>query len=190
MADLLGTQKINLNGCHIHRLDVRGANLGDVQFSNTEVFELLADPFVKFGTSVPTVRSIIMYEHFKETRLFEGVSDWMAQRARESGRNDAGPDKKWYLLEKFARISMRQYSIRLVEDQMDPASRRIIASPQWPELRTLLERHGRLEVNRTRPASGPISEWFHLVAGEEFLNPGQSSQASTRRILEELNVDS
>ena len=190
MADLLGTQKVSLHGCHMHRLDVRGANLGDVQFSNTEVFELLADPFVKFGTSVPNVRSIIRYEHFKETRLFEGVSDWMSQRSRMSGRNDAAPDERWYLLEKFARISMRQYSIRSVEDQMDPASRRIIASAQWPELRTLLERHKRLEVDKTPPASGPKSEWFHLVAGEEFLNPGQASQASTRRILEELNVDS
>ena len=190
MADLLGTQKVSLHGCHMHRLDVRGANLGDVQFSNTEVFELLADPFVKFGTSVPNVRSIIRYEHFKETRLFEGVSDWMAQRSRMSGRNDAVADERWYLLEKFARISMRQYSIRSVEDQMDPASRRIIASPQWSELRTLLERHERLEVNKTLPASGPKSEWFHLVAGEEFLNPGQASKESTRRILEELNVDS
>ena len=190
MADLLGAQKVSLHGCHMHRLDVRGANLCNVQFSNTEVFELLADPFVKFGTSVPIVRSIIMYEHFKETRLFEGVSDWMAQRSRVSGRNDAAPDERWYLLEKFARISMRQYSIRSVEDQMDPASGRIIASAQWPELRTLLERHDRLEVNKTLPASGPKSEWFHLVAGEEFLNPGQASQESTRRILEELNVDS
>ena len=190
MADLLGSQKVSLNGCHIHRLDVRGANLGDVQFLNTEVFELLADPFVKFGTSVPTVRSIIMYEHFKETRVFEGISNWMAKRSRISGRDDADPDERWYLLEKFARISMRQYSIRSVEDQMDPASRRIIASPQWPELRTLLERYDRIEVDTTSPASGPKSEWFHLVAGEEFLNPRQSSQASTRRILEELNVDS
>ena len=30
MADLLGTQKVSLNGCHIHRLDVRGANLDEV----------------------------------------------------------------------------------------------------------------------------------------------------------------
>ena len=190
MADLLGSQKISLNGCHIHRLDVRGANLGEVQFSNTEVFELLADPFVKFGTSVPNVHSVIVYEHFKETRLFEGISDWMARRSRKSGRNDAVPDERWHLLEKFARISMRQYSIRSVEDQMDPASRRIIASPHWSELRTLLERYDRLEVSTTLPASGPKSEWFHLVAGEEFLNPGPASQESTRRILEELNVDS
>ena len=188
MADLLGTQKVSLNGCHIHRLDVRGADLGRVLFSNTEVFELLADPFVKFGTSVPDVRSIIVYEHFKEKRLFEGVSDWIAVRTPMSGRNDTDPDERWYLLEKFARISMRQYSIRSIVDQMDPASKKIITSPMWPELRKLLDRYKRLEVDTTHPASGPKSEWFHLVAGEEFLNPGPTSQKSTRRILEELNV--
>ena len=190
MADLLGTQKVSLNGCHIHRLDVRGADLGRVLFSNTEVFELLADPFVKFGTSVPDVRSIIVYEHCKESRLFEGVSDWIARRTPMSGRNDTDPDERWWLLEKFARVSMRQYAIRSIKDQMDPASGKIIASSMWPELRTLLERYDRLEVDTTLPASEPKSEWFHLVAGEEFLTPGQASQESTRHILEELNVRS
>ena len=99
-------------------------------------------------------------------------------------------NRRWYLLESFARISMRQYSIRSIEDQMDHASKRIIASPLWPELCTLLEKYDRIEVSTTQPASGQISEWFHPVAGDEFLNLGQSSRASTRRILEELNVDS
>ena len=190
MADLLGIQKISLNGCHIHRLDVRGADLGGVRFSNTEIFELLADPFVKFGTSVPKPHSIIVYEHFKEKRLFEGVSDWIAGRTPISDSDDTDPDERWNLLEKFARISMRQYSIRSIPDQMDPTSKKIIESRVWPSLRTLLESHDRLEVNATLPASGPRSEWFHLVAGEEFLNPGPTSQESTRRILEELNAGS
>ena len=191
MADLLGIQKISLNGCHIHRLDVRGADLGGVRFSNTEIFELLADPFVKFGTSVPKPHSIIVYEHFKEKRLSKKeVSSWIAGRTTRSGHGDADPDERWNLLEKFARISMRQYSIRSIPDQMDPTSKKIIASRLWPSLRTLLESHGRLEVNATLPASGPRSEWFHLVAGEEFLNPGPESQESTHRILEELNAGS
>ena len=190
MADLLGTQKISLNGCNIHRLDVRGADLGRVLFSNTTVFELLADPFVKFGTNVPDVHSIIVYENSKGRRLFDGVEGWIAQRMKISGPNDTDPDEKWWLLEKFARISMRQYSIRSIEDQMDPTSRKIITSPMWHDLRRLLEKYGRLDVNTTLPPSGPKSEWFHLVAGEEFLNPGKASQESTRRILEELNVGS
>ena len=202
VADLLGTQKISLEGCHIHRLDVRGADLGKVRFSNTEVFELLTDPFVKFGTSVPVVRSIIVYEHFKETRLFEGVSDWIAQKSRITGRNDADPDERWYLLEKFARITMRQnrvtyferlpsasYSIPKVFTR-DLASKRITASPFWPELRTLLEKYDRLRVGTRHVGDGLRLTWFHLVAAEEFLNPSPASQRSTRRILEELNVDS
>ena len=60
----------------------------------------------------------------------------------------------------------------------------------WPELRRLLEKYNRIEVDNTLPASGPKSEWLHLVAGGEFLNPEQASQESTRRILEELNVGS
>ena len=192
MADLLGSQMINLNGCHIHHLDVRGADLGRVTFSNTKVFELLADPFVKFGTSVPKVlSSIIVYEHNKENRLFgEEASDWLARRTAVSGRDDTDPDERWLLLEKFARISMRQYAIRSIEDHKDPVSRKIIASRRWDDLRELLERYERLDVNTTHHAAGPRSEWFHLVAGEEFLNPGSASQDSTRRILEELNVGS
>ena len=190
MADLLGTQKVSLDGCRINRLDVRGANLIDVLFSNTEVYELLADPFVTFGESAPSVRSIIVYEHFKETRLHDGVAEWIARRSQASGQADAAPDDRWSLLEKFARISMRQHSIRSAPDQMDHASRRILASPLWPALRDLLEKHHRLEVDITPPASGPRSEWFHLVAGEEFLNPERASKPSTRHILDELNVPS
>ena len=190
MADLLGVQKIHLNGCHFHRLDVRGADLERVRFSNTEINELLVDPFVKFGAHRPRVHSIALYEHFKETRLFDGVSEWIEQRALKSAGINSELDERWYLLEKFARISMRQYAIRSLEDQMDPASKKILASPLWPSLRELLERYERLEVDSGAPASGPRSEWYHLVAGSEFLNPSCATRHSTRRILEELNASS
>ena len=188
IGELVGTQRIHLKGCFMNRLDVRGADLREVRFSNTEVYELLADPFVKFGSSVPVVRSIIVYEHFKETRLREGISEWIAQKSDPVPRADTGPDERWYLLERFARISMRQYSIRSGEDQMDAASRRVIESPHWESLCALLDKHGRLEVSDTLSASGPKSMWFHLVAGHEFLNARGSVQDSTRRILDELNV--
>ena len=188
MADLLGTQRISLEGCHMRRLDVRGANLRKVRFSSTEIYELLVDPFVRFGPSAPNAHSIIVYEHYRESRLFEGTVDWIAKRSDTPGLDDAVPDERWRLLEKFARISMRQYSIRSGEDQMDHAPRRVLNSEHWWDLRQLLERHGRLEVSTTSMASGPKSEWFHLVAGQEFLNPGPSSLESTRLILEELNA--
>ena len=44
MAELLGKQRVGLHDCTIHRLDVRGTDLGHTQFANTTVLELLVDP--------------------------------------------------------------------------------------------------------------------------------------------------
>lgn len=186
MADLLGAQQASLVRCVIHRLDVRGADLRGVDFSDVHVYELIGDSFVKFGASVPIVHSVIESEHLKETRWFGAPSDWIERRS--SKPSGADPDERWYLLEKFARISMRQYAIRSGKGNDDPAARRVLGSHLWPDLRELLERHKRLEVRDNPKAAGPKSEWFHLVAGAEFLNPGSVVQDSTRRILEELNV--
>ena len=191
MADLLGAQKVSIDGCVIHRLDVRGADLARVHFSNAEVFELLVDRYVKLGASAPAVGSVIVYENFRETRLVGSSDGWIEQKLRESSIREEGvsePDEKWYLLEKFARISMRQYAIRSGRDNNDPAARTIFDSFWWPDLRELLGRHDRLEVRDNPSASGRRSEWFHLVAGAEFLNPGSAAQGSTKEILEELNV--
>ena len=55
-------------------------------------------------------------------------------------------------------------------------------------MRALLEDHGRLEVQDNAAAAGPRSQWFHLVAGAEFLNPQSAELDSTRTILAALNV--
>ena len=190
MADLLGAQKVHLDNCAIHRLDVRGADLGRVRFSNTEVFELLADPYVRFGESAPKVHSLIVYEHFKGTRWPGPPQEWLSERHSSPETADSDPDERLDLLYKFARISMRQYAIRSQLDNNDPISRKIIGSPFWPDLRKLLEKHGRLEVDESPTAAGPKSEWFHLVAGPEFLDPNHVTRDNTWLILEELNAGS
>ena len=190
MADLLGAQRVRLDNCLIHRLDVRGADLGRVEFSNTEAFELLADPYVRFGESAPKVHSLIVYEHFKGSRCPDPPQEWIAERYSLPETADSDPDERLELLYKFARISMRQYAIRSQLDNNDPISRKIIGSPFWPALRKLLEKHERLEVDASPPASGPKSEWFHLVSGPEFLDPKHATRDSTRLILEELNAGS
>ena len=188
MADLVGAQKAHLDSCVIHRLDVRGADLARVKFSNTQVTELLADPYVRFGESVPKVHSLIVYEHFRESRWPGPPGEWMAKRCSVSESSGSEPDERLDLLYRFARISMRQYAIRSSLDHNDPIARKIIGSPAWPDLRALLEKHGRLEVDSSPPASGPNSEWFHLVHGSEFLNPDDANQDSTRLILRELGA--
>ena len=187
LADLLGAQTARLHDCVMHRLDVRGADLRNVEFCNTTVFELLADPYVRFGESTPKVHSLILYEHFREERWSGNPESWIAKRDSRFDHGEQKPDDLWDLLYKFARISMRQYAIRSDADLSDLGARKVLGSPLWPGLRALLEKHERLEVV-DKAASGPRSDWYHLVSGAEFLNPGSATLDSTKRILKELNV--
>ena len=190
MADLLGAQQVSMVRCVIHRLDVRGSDLRSVQFSDVRVYDLLVDDFVHFGTSVPSVGSLVLYRNFKETRWTDVPSKWIEQRSFIPERSGSDPDARWYLLEKLARLSLRQYAIR--SGTRGPA-RKVFDSPHWPALRQLLERHGRLEditlagfdVRRIPPRK---TGWLRLVAAAEFLSPESANQDSTRKILEELNV--
>ena len=153
MADLLGAQKVSIDGCAIHRLDVRGADLARVHFSNAEVFELLVDRYVKLGASAPAVGSVIVYENFRETRLVGSSDGWIEQKLRESSIREEGvsePDEKWYLLEKFARISMRQYAIRSGRDNNDPAAMRLFCVGGPEGSRRGCERHGKSYLTRRR----------------------------------------
>ena len=187
MAELVGALRLSMVRCLIHRLDVRGADLRGVEFSDVHVNELVGDSFVRFGSSAPKVHSVSESKGLRVVRWSGAPSERNDRRSSAPSWPD--PDEEWYLLEKFARISMRQYAIRSGKDNNDPAARTILDSSCWPELRRLLERHGRLEVRDNPSASGPRSEWFHLVAGAEFLNPKSTDQASTREILAELNAN-
>jgi len=191
MADPLGAQRVTLDNCSIHRLDVRSADLSSVEFTNVRVGELIVDPYVTFGPNAPKVLSLFVSEHSKVERWSGSPKEWIGQRQRESSLaegSDSESRSTWRLLRKFARISMRQYAIRSAKDNADPGARRVLDSPWWPELRRLLERHGRLEIRHNAAAAGRRSEWFHLVAGGEFLDLGAATQESTKTILEELGV--
>ena len=187
MADLLGAQKVVLDSCHIHRLDVRGADLGKARFSNTVTFELIVDPYVKFGESVPEVHSLIIYEHFKESRWPGRPADWIAEKCSRSGHDEPEPDERWELLQRFARVSLRQYWISL---QTKDRGQHIFKSPAWPGLRALLEKHNRLVTTRFFLGVHTAEKWerVHLVGAVEFLDPKSANQDSTREILEELNA--
>lgn len=193
MADPLGAQQVRMVGCRIQRLDVRSADLRGVRFADVVVHQLIVDGFVRFGENVPKAQSVVRFDKSGRPRWLDSPSEWIEQQSArpasmsQDGADRSDPDEKWHLLEKFARIAMRQYSIRAGKDNDDPAAKSILRSPLWPDLRDLLQSHGRLEVHRN-DAAGPRSEWYHLVAGAEFLDPASADLDSTRQILAALNV--
>ena len=90
MGDLLGRQRVAIAGCVVHRLDVRGADLREVDFSDVHVIELVVDRYVTFGMSAPKVDSLVSYEDFREERLPGRTIEWIEKRmqvAPEAGSN-------------------------------------------------------------------------------------------------------
>ena len=194
IGDLTGVQRGELVGCQINRLDVRGADLSGVEFHDVTVFQLLADDYVKLGETVPKVFALTR-PSMKTEFDPDSISDWLSSKKSKLPKRPATgmADKRWSLLERFARLSMRRYWLR----ESDRETERLMRSPYWPELKELLKKHNRLVENDHMHMSGPRSAFLHLVNAYEFLNPdepqetrAQKTRGSTREILRELGFQS
>ena len=188
IADQIGAQKGELIQLSINRLVVGNADLSGISFRDVEAYEMFAGPFVKFGNNVPNVRSLNLYGvSGRKERIFDAnkIKNWIAERSDQQDEKGV-PDERWKLLEKFSRISMQRYWLR----EGDEDTKRITDSDHWDEICALLERHGRLKIRDNVPASGQRTKWFHLVAGDEFLQCEEkiNLQESTVNILKQLNV--
>lgn len=183
MAEHNGVQRAKLVNCQINRLDVRGADLGKVLFSDVNVYEMLADSYVVFGDSHPSVDVLVTED---QGRNFDksDIQQWVTAQSHV-GEPTKAPDKRWRLLEKLARMSMRNYWIF---DRDEPMVK-LMRSPHWESLERLLREHGRLEVTDKVDASGSSRQQFHLIAGQDFLqNANMEESQSTSRIKSALGV--
>lgn len=196
MGEHTDSQRGKLFNCHISRLDVRGADLSGVEFQDVIVNELLVDNFVKFGETAPDVKSSLTMDlRYSSAGANAGmksefnpneIKDWISGRSYKRATRIV-PDPRWNILEKFARISMRQYWLRT----SDIEAKKLMRSQHWGDLVRLLKQHDRLQETSSKHAAGPSSIWLHLVDGREFLSFGEqeySIRPSTQEILQELGV--
>lgn len=174
MAEHNGVQRANLVNCRIDRLDARGADLGKVSFSNVDVYEMLADSYVVFGGSPPNI-DVLVTEGQRRNFDRSAIRQWVAERS-SPGESPEAPDKRWPLLEKLARMSMRSYWIF----DRDEAMEKLMRSPHWESLAELLQEHRRLEVTGNVDASGSSRLQFHLIAGQDFLQDAYTEESTSR----------
>lgn len=197
MREHTDVQRGKLSNCHISRLDVRGTDLSEVEFQDVTVNELLVDHFVKFGETAPDVKLSLIYSSLDTNASMKPefdpneIKDWISRRSHKKMTEiTAGriiTDPRWKILEKFARISMRQYWLRT----SDIEAIKLMKSDNWKDLVELLKRYDRLQETHRKHAAGPSSIWLHLVDGRDFLSfdeQGYSVRSSTREILRELGV--
>ena len=155
----------------LNQLDVRGADLGGLHFSDSTIVTLIANDATRLSSSFPDP-SVIHYEGFgPEPDAVIGSPDriqsWVdthgrassrASRCHESGvPEDLRKHPMVRLLERACRV--RSYWIR---DDAEDHFNRFVRDPLWPELLGLLKAHDLAKV-RHPAASGPKNDFVHVV---------------------------
>ncbi len=153
----------------INQLDVRGADLEYLKFSESSIIRLIADS----GTRLP-------YSFPLPSQLFDGagqqidsdlMEQWLAARGRagDIGKSDQVVSTRlrrhaiYKLLGRACRF--RQYWLR---DDGDSQAARILNDPNWPLLLPVLREHGFVR-EEDRPASGRASLFYHLKQTNRLL---------------------
>ena len=181
LADQSGVQVGSLASCEISRLDVGAADLSKVSFHNVHVYELVAKAQVKFGDSTPDVDVLVD----DGRKIFDPseIEEWIDSHS-QSTEHVVSYDDRFELLEKLARMSMRQY---WMFDREGEGIKKLMRHEGWQSLVQLLLDSGRLKINPKVHAAGPACDKYHLVAGADFLER-RPAQESTVAILQALGV--
>ena len=111
------------------------------------------------------------------------IEEWMNSHSRSTERA-VSHDDRFELLEKLARMSMRQY---WMFDREGEGIKKLMKHEGWPSLVQLLQDNDRLKINPKVHAAGPACDKYHLVAGADFLEQ-DPVQESTVTILQALST--
>jgi len=153
------------------QLDVRGANLARVQFSNCRIGALVGDSATQLPKEFPSPGVLYVEEGGRRKHLFDARQhrEWIATHSLGGADLDghAGQNAHEVLFSKICRVIIRQNWIRLNED--DRAGK-LLDDPLWSQIRSVLEQENLL-MSRSLAAQGPRSEFIRIRRARELLDP-------------------
>ena len=166
--------RATLNRVVVSQLDLRGADIRALTFSESTVVTLIADDATRLDRSFP-IPSLIRYEtHGGQQTITDpnAIERWIAKRLDEpvppSGtcpRDSASRSHPLLtLLERVCRN--RSYWIRL--DASDDVAARLVGDPCWDTLVELLRQNDLVRVE-PRPAGGAKSQFLHIKKAMDIL---------------------
>lgn len=174
---------LRLHRVYVNRLDVSNADLQSCRFEDCKVGELIVSTTTKFGTSYPSVHTLVFQTHNGEETVYhdnEIIAAMLGQGAndREGLEELEVPDTLGIL----ARMMLKGHWVKLTRE--DKRGRRLIERSDWDITRIVLEGSGYLEVKNIG-AGGRPEEFAHLRNAESFLSP-QEDQTEIRSVLQAL----
>lgn len=168
-----------LERVEIQRFDAAEASLVNVVFSDCRVVNLHVDGTTRFGSSAPTIHRL----HVKSAKgtvqtLFDPVeiSKWIQGHSAASPAKNSENEDALSLLDRICRVMLRQH---MIKDHESDQYGKLLRSPYWAQIETILTTAGHLERLRNKPVSGvnapfvKIKDPFGLLA-----NRGLSANAA------------
>ncbi|HEF5154035.1 TPA: NACHT domain-containing protein [Burkholderia multivorans] len=165
------------------RLDVSDANISQVEFINVNVGTLVVSPSTTFGTSIPAldVLEIRSKNGAVIERERERIQNFIAARTFSDRLSAYSNSPSSILLERVARRAMRYFYLRQHGD--DDEGSILLKDVHWPNVKLVLERHGRIEVKKGRPMHGRPSPLLRIVNPAALLD---YQNKDTQRIFDDL----
>ncbi|RYG97598.1 MAG: hypothetical protein EON58_09375 [Alphaproteobacteria bacterium] len=170
---LFGTAgKAELSDLNILRLDARGANLSFVSFRECRIATALVDETTTFGENLPAIDHLLIDAEGKQTALYspEDIAAWMMHHGHTRVPGEGGNTEAVAMLEKVARVFMRQFFIK---DDDAEADGRYLASPIWKRIEEILVEAGRLRRNDRKGTAGKKSDFVHIVNARALLESAE-----------------
>lgn len=163
-----GVPDLTINESRLGRVDARGANLRKLKLVHTVIDTLVVDSATAFGAEIAGVENIEI-RNGESVEMLKGaarVDDYILNKVKES---DAVPvtSESLELFDRIVRRIIRHHYLR--ERGGDDEGTFLLQDPRWPFIKSVLEKHGRLEVIK-RPMKGVSSNLIRISRAGDFLD--------------------
>jgi len=167
----------------VNRLNVCGANLSRVTFQDVKIGSLVVDSSTTFGPSVPNFDVLEIRDDAIVAVERDPVkaNEYISARTFSNRSTDYSNSEMVNLLERVARRAVRYFYLRQNGD--DDAGSVLLKDINWKQVRTVLEKHQRIEVKKGRPMHGRPSPLLRITSPKSLLD---YSDVQTQEIFDEL----
>lgn len=166
----------------VGQLDVRGADISEVSFSDVSILRLIGNESTRLPAKFP-LPSVVVDQTGISLSGKEEMRDWLVARGAvgdSHAHSKALSDNSLYrLLGKACRL--RQYWLR---DEDDVYAERILRDESWPSLLRILKKHDFVRIE-DRPAAGRIPSFVHIKEKQRLISENLSDEG-LRQFYEDL----
>ena len=181
-----------LDSVVVNQIDIRGADLQALTFTNATIVTLIVDETARVPPCFPTPARIRNESHRAPVGadIWEQseIEEWLGKHGRASPGQSQVTDPSNEKCRQLVRLIHRACRSRTywIPEDKERHIYRFVRDPLWPEALDLLRNHN-LVRESTRAASGPGSRFFHIKRPMDILRNDDPDDHDVRGLYESLS---